>query len=81
MEPIEAIAPVSRIHEFAPIAPVEDIVTDTVEQPYATWASPPTTFEPYPALLDPAAASIAAAASAQHLKLFSMGLPRRRERS
>ena len=80
MEPIEAIAPVSAVREVAPLAALEDIVTEPVEQPYATWASMPTTFEPYPALLDPSAASIAAAASAQHLKLFSMGLPRRKER-
>lgn len=39
-------------------------------QPFATTASARTIFEAYPAVLDPAAASIAATASAQDLRTF-----------
>lgn len=80
---IEPIEPTRRVEALAPTAPLGDLVSEPLEPstaPYATFASQPTGYEPYPALLDPAAASLAAAASAQHLKSFWQSVPPRERR-
>lgn len=79
IEPIDSldrVEPVTPVYEPAPV----DAVQTPVEEPYATHASSPTGYDRWPAALDPAAASIAAAASAQHLKSFWQGVPPRERR-
>jgi hypothetical protein len=80
MHSIEAIEPVSRIEALDELSALEDLAAEPVEpvdQPYATWASMPTTYDAYPAAFDATTLGIAAAATAQHLKVFSQGLPSR----
>jgi hypothetical protein len=77
-EPVEPVSSISALAEppslDAVLAPVVD------QQPYATHASTATGYDRWPAVFDPVAASIAAAASAQHLKTFWQGVPPRERR-
>jgi len=85
MNSIHAIESLRGADAIAPVAPIDpvtslDAVVVPVDQPYATHASSPTGYDRWPAVLDPAAASLAAAASAQHLKTFWQGVPPRERR-
>ena len=82
IDAIESLGRVDAIASVAPVEPTTSIDADIVpvEQPYATHASTSTGYDRWPAALDPIAASIAAAASAQHLKTFWQGVPPRDRR-
>lgn len=85
MSCIDAIASIGRSEPVDPVASVTaptsiDAVLAPVERPYATHAASPTGYDRWPAVLDPAAASIAAAASAQDLRTFWQGVPPRERR-
>jgi hypothetical protein len=77
---IDAITAVRRIEALTPLGDIEPVTAPVDAQPFATFATVNTTFEPWPALADPAAASLAAAASAQHLKTFWQSTPTRERR-
>lgn len=72
------VEPIDSISRSEPtcIAPA---TTPRPETPaYATHASRCTAFDRYPCILDPAAASIAAAAAAQDMRTFWQGSARRK---